>query len=167
FLFGTGAARFCKPLAQVHLPGDERDQRDAPVPDRGFHQFGEFLGFSAEECRVVDGECEPQHEFVQERSEEHTSELYSRFDLVCRRPSHPTRRSYDLSCTAPVLPASANHWRRSICRAMNEISGMRRCPIEDSTSLVSFWDSLRKNAASLTANASHSTSSSRNSTTAS
>jgi hypothetical protein len=60
-----------------------------------------------------------------------------------------------------------NQRRRSICRATSEISGTARAPAEDSTNLVSFWASRRKNSRSCTPNASHSTSSSMNSTTAS
>src|SRR5699024_3366897 len=52
--------------------------------------------------------------YVDERSEEHTSELQSRFDIVCRLlleknhdhlnlHSFPTRRSSDLQSTLPLL----------------------------------------------------------------
>src|SRR5207249_1571740 len=64
----------------------DRRAAGAPTPDNegGRH---ETLTRSADPSAAVP------------RSEEHTSELQSRFDLVCRRDLHhfPTRRSSDLS----------------------------------------------------------------------
>src|SRR5207249_9212676 len=78
--------------------GQEREQaRGADVVERGSHQDGKDFfsdnGFAHGGNQIVDGNGTLSEEFLHHRvvafgdhfrSEEHTSELQSRFDLVCR-----------------------------------------------------------------------------------
>src|SRR5690625_7924795 len=81
--------------------------------------------------------------------------------MVAKRPSWCRKARSRASCSAPLAPLSANQRRRSICRATNETKGIARLPVPDSTSLVSFCDSRRKNDWSPTENASQSRSEER------
>ena len=42
-----------EPTAQVHLPRDERDQRNCAATDRGLHQLGQLLRLAPEELTVL------------------------------------------------------------------------------------------------------------------
>ena len=67
-LLGTARAGVGEPAAQVHLPGDERDQRDGAPADGGLDELGQLLGLAAEELAVLHREREPQHELVEEEN---------------------------------------------------------------------------------------------------
>ena len=69
FLLGAAGAGVGEPAPQVHLPGDERDQRDGAAADTGLDELREFLGLAAEEGTVANGEREPEDELVEEEDD--------------------------------------------------------------------------------------------------
>ncbi|MBK8076945.1 MAG: hypothetical protein IPK24_15570 [Kineosporiaceae bacterium] len=66
-LLGATGAGIGEPAPQIHLPRDERDQRDRPTTDGGLDELGELLRLAAEELTVLHRERQPQHEFVEEQ----------------------------------------------------------------------------------------------------
>ena len=66
-LLGAAGPGVGEPAAQVHLPGDERDERDRPRPHARLDQLGELLRLAAEELAVLHTERQPQHELVKEQ----------------------------------------------------------------------------------------------------
>src|SRR5699024_12568836 len=72
-------------LKKENKPGKRREGRVIKVLERGTREivgtFQESAGFG---FVVPDNQRFLRDIFIQKRSEEHTSELQSRFDLVCR-----------------------------------------------------------------------------------
>ena len=66
-LLGAACPGVGEPAAQVHLPGDERHERDRPRPHARLDQLGELLRLAAEELAVLHRERQPQHELVEEQ----------------------------------------------------------------------------------------------------
>ena len=66
-LLGAAGPGVGEPAAQVHLPGDERDERDRPRPHARLDQLGELLRLAAEELAVLHPERQPQHQLVKEQ----------------------------------------------------------------------------------------------------
>src|SRR5690625_6355515 len=98
FLLGTAGAAVGKPPAQVHLPGDERDQRDRAPPGARLDELGELLGLAAEEGLVAHREGQPQHELVEE---EHDGVVPQRLDRKSTRlNSSHVAISYAVLCLA-------------------------------------------------------------------
>ena len=84
-LLGAAGAGVGEPAPQVHLPGDERDQRNGAYSRRGLHELGDLLALAAEERLVLHRERQPQDELVEE---EHDRVVPERLGVRrdCRQP---------------------------------------------------------------------------------
>ena len=66
---GAGLARGGVPALEVHLAGDEGDERDGQAPVAAFDELGDLLGLAAEGALVLHLEGEPEDELVQEEDD--------------------------------------------------------------------------------------------------
>src|SRR5699024_11458318 len=81
------------------------------------------------------------HEKIRSRSEEHTSELQSRFDLVCRLLLEKKNKKLNKSCRPPEWPAYSPHSRSARWTTRAPPHAPPRCPSPSSQRRRTWWPS--------------------------